>query len=228
MFPPPHPPTGYWYVSPLGSYGADCVTIETACRSIQAAVDKAASGNTIYVAEGTYTVGIDEVVYIQKSITLSGGWNADFTAQTGRSVVDGQATKRPVYIVSGAIVIIDRVTIRNGSAPASVWGTDFGYRGGGIYNSGTLTITNSIIENNTAKDSGGGIYNIGNLTISDTVVRNNQANRYGGGIVNYAQQVNIIRTSFEQNSAHYGGAISNSYGGRVTIEASSFQSNSAD
>ncbi len=59
-----------------------------------------------------------------------------------------------------------------------------GGNGGGIYNSGTLTISNSTISNNVTGNggssagngdggSGGGIYNSGTLTISNSTISNN-------------------------------------------------------
>ena len=60
-----------------------------------------------------------------------------------------------------------------------------GGNGGGIYNSGTLTISNSTISNNVTGDggdgatgggnggNGGGIYNSGTLTISNSTISNN-------------------------------------------------------
>jgi hypothetical protein len=46
----------------------------------------------------------------------------------------------------------------------------YGY-GGGIYNSGTLTLTNTTVSGNTAGDYAGGIYNLsGALTLENTIV----------------------------------------------------------
>jgi predicted outer membrane repeat protein len=47
-----------------------------------------------------------------------------------------------------------------------------GGRGGGIYNSGTLTVTNSTFSGNSAVTSGGGIYNTGTLNYSNTIIAN--------------------------------------------------------
>jgi len=47
---------GPWYVSTTGDDGNDCLSWATACRTIQAAVNKAGAGDTIYVAAGTDTL----------------------------------------------------------------------------------------------------------------------------------------------------------------------------
>lgn len=48
--------------------------------------------------------------------------------------------------------------------------------GGGIYNSGSLTISNSGISGNIGEIGGGGIYNIGQLSITNhTEITHNTA-----------------------------------------------------
>lgn len=54
-------------------------------------------------------------------------------------------------------------------------------KGGGICNTGTLTIESGIIRNNASVD-GGGIYNTGIMTISGGTIQNNTATVHGGGI----------------------------------------------
>ncbi|MHC4676186.1 MAG: choice-of-anchor Q domain-containing protein [Planctomycetota bacterium] len=73
--------------------------------------------------------------------------------------------------------------------------------GGGIYNAGTVTITNSSITGNTIGESnGGGIYNDGTLTISDTTISGNQVTtNYGGGIYNYGD-LTITGSTISGNS----------------------------
>ena len=66
-----------------------------------------------------------------------------------------------------------------------------GTNGGAINNGGTLTLTDSTIDGNTASSAGGGIYNNtlgfnpdGVLNLIRTTVSNNSANAQGGGIAN--------------------------------------------
>jgi hypothetical protein len=56
-------------------------------------------------------------------------------------------------------------------------------KGGGIYNWGTLTITNNTISGNTA-NSGGGILNVGTSTLTNNIITGNSADKNGGGIAN--------------------------------------------
>src|SRR3954466_2340662 len=59
---------GPWYVAPTGAAANDCRTPATACRTIGAAIQKAASGETIYIAAGTY----NETLTLPRSLRLEG------------------------------------------------------------------------------------------------------------------------------------------------------------
>ena len=84
--------------------------------TIQAAIDAAAEGNQIWVAEGVYA----ENLSITKGITLTGGWDPTFsTRHPGDSTIDGQGLGRVISITCAAndtIVAIDGFTIMNGDA----------------------------------------------------------------------------------------------------------------
>src|SRR3990172_8490662 len=75
---------GPWYVAPGGSDGNSCLSAGSPCATINGAIGKASSGDTVYVATGTYTNTTgSEVVLIDKDITLSGGWDVAFITQSG-------------------------------------------------------------------------------------------------------------------------------------------------
>ena len=117
--------------------------------------------------------------------------------------------------------------------------------GGGIYNSGTLSITDSTISGNTADEGvtvtrygipsqGGGINNTGTLSITDTTFSGNSASD-GGGIYN-SGTATITCSTFSGNTAFgiggytnqspgLGGAIDNS--GTLSVTYCTFSGNSA-
>lgn len=102
---------------------------------------------------------------------------------------------------------------------------------GGIYNSGSLTVINSHLEQNSTKLEGGGIYNSsGSLTLLNSMLYNNSANE-GGGIWNGEATVHIIDSVlYENNASSEGGGIYNSramWPGVVIITNTTFYSNSA-
>lgn len=240
-----------WYVMTTGNDSNSCSTASSPCKTINAAIAKAAAGDTVMIASGIYTGTGTEVVLINKNIVLSAGWNASFTEQTGTSIVGGQIARRGIKILAGRIVFIDHITVRNGKVSdngAGIWnegnlslsncvieGNQAYQGGGGIYNTGALTITNSIIRSNTAV-GGGGIYSYSSfpITIDHTKITNNRADVLGGGIsydfnASYALADNssITNSIISGNSASGGGGISMDWG-KMTITNSSIVYNVAN
>ncbi|MGD2079115.1 MAG: choice-of-anchor Q domain-containing protein [Chloroflexota bacterium] len=130
------------------------------------------------------------------------------------------------------------------------------WSGGGICNcSGILTMTGSTVSDNTAGWGGGGIYDLGRFTIADSVIMGNSAADWGGGgmFVGGGYQTEIVTNSvfksnsamwgggidleggildvshstFSDNTAIAGGALSNQYNGRLTVRHSTINSNTA-
>ena len=67
------------------------------------------------------------------------------------------------------------------------------YSGGGIYNSGTMTVSNSTFSSNSA-DRGGGIRNRNTLTVSNSTFSGNSGAVSGGGINNFDGLVTLKNT----------------------------------
>ena len=84
--------------------------------TIQGAIDAAGHGDTILVAQGTYT----ENLSVATGLTLSGGWNVDFTSRVvGTSIIDGDHVGRVISITcssSDTVVTVDGFTVQNGDA----------------------------------------------------------------------------------------------------------------
>ncbi len=170
-----------WYVATTGSDANSCLSADSPCGTINGAIGKAVADDIVRVAVGTYTGTGEEVVLIDKNITLSGGWNASFTEQSGTSTIDGERARRGITIpyshpTLDVTTTVERFTIQNG------FGGSFG---GGIHKSwGSLTLNDSIVINNVSTWMGGGIYSSGTLTINNTTISDNsagQADHSGGG-----------------------------------------------
>ena len=160
-------PGGPWYVAATGNDNNDCLSPTTPCATIAGGLGKASSGDTVYVAEGTYTGSGNEVILIDKNITISGGWDASFVTQTGMSIMNGETARRGVTISSGTVTSLDHLTIQNGNKTGG---------GGGIFNDGTLMLTNTLIADNIwGVGEGGGIFNtpIGVITLNNTTITRN-------------------------------------------------------
>jgi hypothetical protein len=75
-----------------------------------------------------------------------------------------------------------------------------GFQGGGIQNTGTLTLINSTVSGNNAS-SGGGINNmIHSIILINSTVSGNNAAGFGGGIVNSAT-ANVFNSTITNNQA---------------------------
>jgi len=173
VLPSAHAQTGTtWYVATTGNDSNSCSSTNSPCATIDGAIAKAAAGNTIKVAIGTYTGTGTEIVPINKNLTLSGGWDVSFTTRSGRSTIDGQAARRGIEVWGGAVVTIEYFNVQNGLECA----------GGGISNSygSALTLNQSLISNNDSRctGAGAGIENGGTMTINNSTIKDND----GGGI----------------------------------------------
>jgi hypothetical protein len=212
----------YWYVAPGGNDSNSCSTTTTQCATIDGAIGKAFSGDVIRVAIGTYTDSGSQVVLVNKNITITGGWNADYTAQTGMSTIDGEDTRRVMKVNSGLTATIERLYIQNGSSENAA----------GIYNEGTLTVNNCIVDSNADTgdwtSEGGGIRNASQtLTLNNSTVSNNTSSS-GGGIFNAWGTLYLTNSTISGNSVSGGGGGINNLGGTATIKSSTISNNSAD
>ena len=194
-----------------------------ACLTINGAIGKAADGNIIRVTTGTFTGSGTEVVLLNKSVSLLGGWNTSFTTQTGLTTLDGQLARNGIAFNGNgftasidhfriyrarynAILINDQTSLRTLTINESIITNTFGT---GIWNSnGTLIITNSNISNNEGHaNCGGGIHNIGNLTISNSTISKNTAVS-GGGICHESGTLTLKSTTIAHNKvSELGGGI---------------------
>jgi hypothetical protein len=98
--------------------------------------------------------------------------------------------------------------------------------GGGIWNSGTLTISETVFSGN-ASDFGGAVSDRGVLTLAESRVSENSAAIDGGGVQSL-NSATIVDTTVENNAATQSGggvAVSN---GRLELRRSTIVNNSAD
>ncbi len=234
--------SGIWYVSTAGNDGGSCSTTTDPCATINAAIGKAVTGDTIYVEVGKYSIASgNEVVLVDKSVALSGGWDSTFTVQKGISIVDGQNTRRGITISSGSTVTITSFSFQNGNNGIAA----------GLFNAGSLTIQNSYIRDNTSgrgmindygavmtmigctvsgnyvADQGGGIWNFSELTLIRTVVKGNTATSVGGGIHSVSGRLTLINSIVSDNTSAGGGAMDVGSSSELRLYNSTIINNSA-
>jgi CSLREA domain-containing protein len=154
----------------------DCSLREAmTAANTNAAVDNCAAGSgadTIdFSVDGPITLG-STLPFIDDDVTIDG---------TGHSVaVSGGGTVRVLVVNGGVAVSINTLTIQNGFTDIVVGVTT--KEGGGIFNFGNLTVTNSTFSGNQATDKGGAISNGGALTVTNSTFSSNTAGGTGGGI----------------------------------------------
>jgi len=95
----------------------------------------------ISTGTGTKTISADTTIDGGSLITISGGYRVGVFS-----------------VNAGVTFTVQNLTVANG------------WSGGGIFNNGTLTVTNSTFFDNTATDSGDGIANDGTATLTNTIV----------------------------------------------------------
>ncbi len=198
---------------PQGSNCPGCV--------LRARITAAQPGDTINVAPGTYTMTKGELL-IDKDLTLIGA-GAEVTIIQAADSLD-LATHRVIHIGEESVVSISGVTVRHGSeASTDVRMVPFHSEaigmissgiepiraefGGGIYNQGTLTITNSIVSENFA-GGGAGIFNGAKATIENSAIIQNRTPGFGAGVFN-GRILEISNAVITDNTGGSGGGLSN-------------------
>jgi hypothetical protein len=216
------------YVQPSGLISGACASWASACE-LQYALSLAISGDEIWVKAGTYypTSGTDRSAsfLLLNGVNLYGGFAgtetlraqrdpaANVTSLSGDIDTIGDITDNSYHVVNGSgtngSAVLDGFIITGGNAVDDALNP----YGGGILNvNGSPTLSNLVIEANTAF-YGGGVFNIMNSspTLGNITIRENSAVR-GGGIYN-SEGSNPILTNvtFDANTASTrGGGVANS------------------
>ncbi len=200
-----------WYVATNGSDSAAGTNWTSAKLTIQAAVDLAADGDTIWVSNGVYA---------------SGGGRAVAETQPNRVVIDRPATvqsvngpevtfivgggMRCVYVANGAV--LSGFTLTNGTTSAGSCGLGFScgknQNGGGAYCEADGVLTNCILTGNTAANEGGGA--AGGILNNCRLIGNSSSFNGGGSagsVLNHC--VLTSNTASYVGGGAYGGTLSN-------------------
>ncbi|HOX59322.1 MAG TPA: choice-of-anchor Q domain-containing protein [Candidatus Paceibacterota bacterium] len=146
-----------WYVKTAGNDGADGTSWATAKRTIQAAVDATADGDTVLVGDGVYATGSrvtpegtsSNRLVITRKILVKSVNGPEVTRIQGAT---GSAPLRCVYMSSGTL---SGFMLTNGATPSTAAYPD--NRGGGVYAkyNWNAVLTNCVITKCTATNGGG-------------------------------------------------------------------------
>ncbi|CBE69618.1 MAG: hypothetical protein F9K13_10865 [Candidatus Methylomirabilis oxygeniifera] len=193
------------YVSKSGTDNPTC-TQAAPCRSIQHAVDIAIAGDTVSIGDGKFAESSG--VIINKDLTVNG------TGIFSTRVHGAWPGFSIFHVMSWATVKITDLDVMFGNAMygggilnsgnltlkrVRVW-KNSAKVGGGIYNGSgaALFIDKSEIAHNLASDQmgGGGLHNQGDAELNDVRVVKNHATVGGGGVRNYSNG-SLIATGSE-------------------------------
>ncbi len=145
--------------------------------SLRQAIIDALPGDTLqFSVTGIITLTSGELL-ITKNLAITGPGAVDLA-------ISGNNSSRIFEITPNVTASISDLTIRDGHA---LYGTD--RNGGGIYNSGRLTLTACAISGNTAGSpggAGGGICNAGTLGLAECMVSSNTAGHGENGRDGYS------------------------------------------
>jgi hypothetical protein len=193
------------------------------CSLVEAIVN--ANNDAATHADCAAGSGADTIILPAKAnVTLSNAYGTIYSSPIGLPLI----TSRITIEGNGATIA------RQGNAPAfGLLAVDFSAdltlqsitlsggcsgSGGGVLNSGTLSIKDSTISGNTANFGGGGVYNYpGTLTVENSTISGNRAGRGGGlfsapnpyvwGISGF---LTITNSTISGNTADQGAGVFNS------------------
>ena len=178
---------GVHYVTPHGDHVTPFINWDNAATTIQAAVDVALDGATVWVSNGVYSVGgkaLDEFsvtnrVCIENNILVQSVTGPDDTHIVGAAdpaTTNGPAAARCVYIAGTAG--LSGFTLRDGHTHD---GDGEEYYGGGVYFAGGGTLSNCVIRNCGSYEIGGGAYMQSGGELIDCLIVSNRS-MFGGGV----------------------------------------------
>jgi parallel beta-helix repeat protein len=224
------PQTVTHYVAPTGSDGGVCTDSNNPCRTVQYAVDQAATSDEIHVATGVYTdllarpapdgypgpAVITQAVYLSKTVTLRGGYSGDFTAWDPVSyptTLDAMGQARVLFVGGQIFPTIEGLRLVNGDA-AGLGGWIFGNSaGGGAYViTATATLTNVQVLTNTAYYGGGVFLYKSDGALRGSAIQNNTADMGGGGVYLFrSDNASVMDGLISENTggSHSGGVGAN-------------------
>jgi hypothetical protein len=184
-------------------------TADSGLGSLRLAASLASSGASSRITF-TNSLSGQTILLTNGQIVLSSNVTVDASALANGIKIDGHFRSRIFEIASNATVVLNSLTLTNGSDD-----TDTNYGGGALLNFGTLTISNcAVIDNhaNFSYEGGGGIDNRGTLTMNNCIISDNESgySEGGGGIVSFgplAATNCTVSGNNAENSTDGGGGI---------------------
>lgn len=210
----------------------------TASGDLQAMINSAQAGDSIFVAAGTYKpIRKQYDVYtistgnrfnsfvLKNDITVLGGFPSDDntagvsdrdydlyeTILSGDLGTEGVSSDNCYNVVYSDDATDSTLLVDGFTITGGNANATTNNTGGGWKNYGNGHASNLIFSNNRAS-YGAGMENGGNATLRDVVFTSNIGSNSGGGLYNYADSMTILNATFLMNTAPYGAAMINEGG----------------
>lgn len=205
-----------WYVNINAGGAGDGSSWTNAYTDLQSAFSSATSGDSIWVAKGTYrpTTGTDRSVYfrLKNGVSLFGGFSGNETSVNARNISSnltvlsgdignpGNASDNTYHVVYGSnlssTVVVDGFRVTGGQIGS-------GAEGAGFYLDNCKVIIRNCHITDNSGGLGGGIYQYnGNLQITDCRINDNYATSHTGAAI-YCKgtggSTSVYNTQFRNN-----------------------------
>ena len=228
---------------------------EDAYTELQPALDEAATGDQIWVAEGTYKPTAEhggsgdryKSFQMENGVALYGGfdpsvgaigfedrdWASYVTTISGDIGIEGDDSDNSYHVFYhpagmglNSTAILDGFMVTGGNANVDSWPRGYG---GGMYNDGSSpAVSNCTFWGNYAIRDGGGMANYASSSplLTNCTFHDNSAS-YGGGMWNSDSSPTLTNCTFQDNSANYAGGMWNYLSSSPTLTDCIFLSNDA-
>ena len=186
-------------------------------KSIQEGINSSAdTGDTVYVAAGTYTGATNPMVtWTAKSVALIG-------AGAGSTIVDGESARQCMYLTNVPNTArIEGFTFQNGKRG----------RGGAIYfTSSSPTVIHNTFSANYGSEHGGAMFlaDASSPTLANNTFSGNSAFQKGGAMFLDSSSPTLTNNTFTSNSARWGGGAMRLNYSSPTLTDNTFTNNSAN
>jgi len=201
--------------------GNDCTSAANPCATIQQAIDSAQAGDTVQIADATYT----EMLVVDKALAMRGQSRAGTIIQAAAD--RGTASDRVISVDDDTDFELSDVTIRHGN-------TDLD--GGGLKcRGGDLLLERVAFTRNDATESGAGLSTGDNVVVMNDVIfseNGSSETRQAGGaflgenfVVTDATLNNVV---FENNTARANAGALDLFNAQSSLNNVAFIGNSTE